>query len=497
MPGLASRLGHGDQDIPDALDTDRAADESGLNDDEGGVPFGGLLALRDMGTRIRRAGRDALRAMLIGLLNVINALSALLDRILPAPDKEGRQGIPTNVAIGLAVLIPVVIVVVALGMVLSGYEKSDFETVMDRAKTAHDEAIRLSGGACDNQALRPLWVEVLNLTSQAGELRPNDTNVLLLRADAQNYLDCFDDVVRRDLTLLHEFPKDANLGGLVVHGGVDLYTLERTRGAIYHDTLNETGNALTTSDRDPIIWRGQTISGASGNFIVGDMIDIDWLSSGGTPHDNVLIALDKSGVLVSYSPTFFTAAQQLVIENRWVNPVALSVFRQNLYVMDSGANQIWRYVPPAGVRGYPNAPEEYFNGAELPDLSTAVDFGISDQGAIFVLFADGTVRSYRRDTEGIVEEQPFTYRQRPPGAITSGVALFVDNDPASTSLYIVDRDNDTVYETSWAGTFNQGYRPRNIPDGFRDLKSFYADAVVRNNMYVLAGNKLYHFRRNQ
>ena len=38
---------------------------------------------------------------------------------------------------------------------------------------------------------------------------------------------------------------------------------------------------------------------------------------------------------------------------------------------------------------------------------------------------------------------------------------------------------------------------RAMPDGFADLKNFYADAVVRNNMYVLAGNKLYHFRRNQ
>ncbi|HVO71466.1 MAG TPA: hypothetical protein VMT24_15560, partial [Aggregatilineaceae bacterium] len=99
--------------------------------------------------------------------------------------------------------------------------------------------------------------------------------------------------------------------------------------------------------------------------------------------------------------------------------------------------------------------------------------------------------------QGFVEEQPFEYRQRPPGAITSGVALFVDNDPASLQLYILDTANATIYETLLAGTYQKGYRPSNIPDVFRDLKGLYADAVVRNNMYVIAGSKIYQFRRNQ
>jgi hypothetical protein len=172
------------------------------------------------------------------------------------------------------------------------------------------------------------------------------------------------------------------------------------------------------------------------------------------------------------------------------------VFRSNVYVLDAGANQIWRYVQPAGERLYGSAPEEYFNGEELPDLSNAVDFGISDEGAIYVLFADGTVKKYRRDVQNIAEEQPFYFKERPPGAITSGAALFIDNDPASASLYIVDHTNETVYETSWSGRFSRGYRPAQDPNAFVHLSGFFADAVSRNNMYVLAGNKLYYFRRN-
>jgi hypothetical protein len=446
--------------------------------------------------QIKKTVRDALRAILSGLLAVTDFVTRLFNQIVPTLGEGGRQGIPTNVAVGLAVLIPVVIVIVVVGLALSKQGQTDFEVYLRRAKAAHQEAMTLSNGKCDNQAVRPLWSEVMRLSEQAEKYRPNDPDLIIIRADARNYLDCFDVVQRRDLVLLHEFARDAELVGPVVNGGIDLFTLDRKNGEIYHDTLNETGDAVTSRDEDPIIWTGQTISSASEIYTVGDLIDIEWLRSGGTAHDNVLIAIDRNGLLVAYSPTFFETAQQLVTGGRWQNPVALAVFRSNIYVLDADANQVWRYVQPAGERAYSNAPEEYFNGESLPDLSGAVDLGISDEGAIYILFGDGTVKKYRRSTENIAEEQPFYFKERPPGALTSGVALFVDNDPASASLYIVDRDNETIYETSWSGRFNLGYRPNNDPDAFVNLSGFFADAVSRNNMYVVAGNKLYYFKRN-
>jgi len=454
-------------------------------------------ALDRVRTEVARRARQVARAILVAALAVVDLLEALLDRLVPEPEGDSRQGIPTNVAIGLAVMIPVIIVLAAIGMAFLRKEKSQFETYMERATTAHAEAMRLSEGKCDNQALRPLWVEVLRLSELANDLRPNDPNVLTMRADAQNYLDCFDDVVRRDLHLIHTYPRDTDMAALVVHGGVDLYALDRKNGVVYHGTLNERGDGLSDNGETAVIWTGQTISGATGNFTVSRIIDIEWLADGGTRPKNVLVALDANGLLVAYSPTYFTSAQQLVTEGRWQEPVALAVYRSNLYVLDRAANQIWRYVPPAGAESYPNAPEEYFNGDQLPDLTGAVDFGISDDGAVYILFTDGTVRRYRRNVQGIVEEQPFEFRQRPPGAIASGSALFVDNDPASRNLYVVDPAGETIYETSWAGTFNQGYRPRNLLDAFKDARAFYADSVVRNNMYVLSGNRLYHFYRFQ
>jgi hypothetical protein len=448
-----------------------------------------------MRIRVKRTARHALRTILAGLLAATDLITRTFDQIVPAPKEGGKQGIPTNVAVGLVVLIPVLIVVVVVGLALSEQGQSDFEVYLERAKAAHQEAMTLSGETCSDPSLRTLWAEVLRLAEQADKYRPNDADVIVIRADARNYLDCIDKVQRRDLVLLHEFERGAELVGPVVNGGIDLFTLDRTNGAIYHDILNERGDALTARGDDPIIWRGQTISSASTLYTVGDLLDIEWLRSGGTAHDNVLIAVDRSGLLVAYSPTFFESAQQLVTGG-WQNPIAMAVFRSNVYILDVGANQVWRYVQPAGERLYSSAPEEYFNGAELPDLTGAVDFGIDNDGAIYILFADGTVRKFRRNAQSIAEEQPFFFKESPPGAITSGAALFVDNDPASTSLWIIDPANETLYQTSWSGRYLYGYRPNNVPGAFRELSGLFADAVSRNTMYLVAGNKLYYFRRN-
>ena len=453
----------------------------------------GPSAFKRLQLRVQRAARDVKRAVLAAMLGFVNVIDRIFRQILPEPDEEGRSGIPTNIAVGMAILIPVVIVVVVMGLALSRAGESEFEQYLERAQTAHQETLsraRESASTCGDETLRLSWVEVMRLAEQAGRYRPDDETVRRIKEDAQNYLDCYDATERRDLVLLREFEDDAELIGPIVHGGVDVYTLDRANGAIYHDTLD--GTRLTTLSSSPIVRRGETISGLA----VGDLFDIEWLSSGGTPHDNVLIALDSNGVLVSYSPTFFARAQQLATVGRWQDPVAIAIFRSNLYVLDRGANQVWRYVPPAGARAYSNAPEEYFNGDELPDLSHAVDFGISEEGSVFVLFENGSIKKYRRNYEDIVEEQPFEFRERPAGALTSGYALFVDNDAASRQLYIIDRDNETIYETLWGGTFQHGYRPSGAPDAFEALSGIYAGSVTENNMYVASGNRLYHFFRS-
>ena len=132
-----------------------------------------------------------------------------------------------------------------------------------------------------------------------------------------------------------------------------------------------------------------------------------------------------------------------------------------------------------------------------PDVSGDLRLLDSETGAHTDISASPALLArYRRNVQSIVEEQPFELREAPPGVLTSGVALFVDNDPLSRQLYIVDPETAAIYETLWGGKFRRGYRPANMPDAFDEVSGIYADAVVRNAMYVVADNKLYHFKRN-
>ncbi len=129
-----------DQPLPDPI-RDAVGRVTGLFRRGDPDPARGPSALDRASQSARRAGRDILRGLLAALLAVTDGLTRLLDRVLPAPDEEGKQGIPTNVAVALAILIPVVIVVVVVGLALSEAGKTEFETYRERAQTAHREAL--------------------------------------------------------------------------------------------------------------------------------------------------------------------------------------------------------------------------------------------------------------------------------------------------------------------------------------------------------------------
>ncbi len=80
--------------------------------------------------QIKKTVRDMLRAILSGLLAVTDFVTRLFNHIVPAPSEGGKQGIPTNIAVGLAVLIPVVIVIVVVGLALSKQGQTDFEVYL-------------------------------------------------------------------------------------------------------------------------------------------------------------------------------------------------------------------------------------------------------------------------------------------------------------------------------------------------------------------------------
>lgn len=77
----------------------------------------------------------------------------------------------------------------------------------------------------------------------------------------------------------------------------------------------------------------------------------------------------------------------LAREDAWQTPVAAAVYFDNLYVLDTGANQIHKYLSIPS--GYSNRRDYLISNV---NLTNAVDLAID--GSIYVLFGDGRIEKY-------------------------------------------------------------------------------------------------------
>ena len=287
-------------------------------------------------------------------------------------------------------------------------------------------------------------------------------------------------VQRRDARPLTSFT-NAQLRQIVLQG-LDLYVLDAQNQWVYRVTLTSDGQGIAANSQQPIpaMRQGATI----GQNRISELVDIFWAQETAQ-----IIALDKGGLIIQCSPRFLQSCdvQRLLAAERWVQPAAINLWQGRLYILDPGANQIWRYEQSGGT--FASVPGEYFVGATRPDLRAAVDFGIDDTGNIYILMADGLVTKWRSGSQ-----TPFAFTGFHDGQeITSADALFLNNDPTAQGLYIVSRATRTIYETSLAGTFSGSYRAFNEAD-FALLAGVVPDKT-QATLYVISGNTIFAVSR--
>ncbi|HVO44565.1 MAG TPA: hypothetical protein VMT34_18190 [Aggregatilineales bacterium] len=408
-------------------------------------------------------------------------INAILDRLLPEPDENGPH-IPAMMAAGLAILVPLVVVVIVVALQLSQFDRSAFDQSVEDIQKAADQAAALSLG--DSDKAKAAWVGVLerivNLETTSGRL--DDPTLEDIKVKAQARIDTFDKVTRRPTTTLRTFPAGSRLARPVVRGGgTDMYTLDMSTSAIYRDTLNPTTNTRLTLSASPIVQRGSSVGD---NNIIGQLVDLQWMTEGGVPRGgNLLTALDTAGLLVTYSPTFAPAqSQRLAGSAQWVKPIAMAAWQGRLYILDAGANQIWRYLPNGNQ--YPDSPQEYFAVDRPPSLKNAVDFGIDTSGNVYILFSDGTLKKYNGG-----DSRDFTFKGLPDGSLKSASGMYVDTDSILSLIYIADPFDQSIYAVTMEGRFLHRYRSTDL-DAFKHITGVYAD---KGRVYVASGEAVYVF----
>ncbi len=434
---------------------------------------------RNVFVRVARRVLAAIRRFLLRLASGIGGLQRLLGRMLPEPEPGRPPMLPTPVAAGITILIPVAVALLVVAFALTSQDETAFERCLSQAQTAQQiaQGIQASGSGDARQA----WYGVMEAVNLCLPRRPNDPVLLAVRDEAQRAIDQFADVTRCRMVLLRRYDSGASVRGPILRNGVDLYTLDVTRSTLYRDSLNDAGTALNRQSQ-VLVQRGSAV----GEYVVRSLVDIAWLSEGGA-RGNALLALDSRGLLVTYQPTFPPAtAQALIGADRWVRPVSIETWQGRLYILDPPANQIWRYQPTAGE--YPAAPEEYFVGDNHPNLTHAVDMAIDQSGNVFVLRDDGAVLKFYSG-----EEQLFQFSNLPGGgvgALGSASGLVLDMGLISPGFYVLDARNLTIHETTVGGTFIRSYR---APDdtSFRDLSGLAVDSRAEG-LYIAAREALYY-----
>lgn len=429
------------------------------------------------------AGKAALAAA-----GLAKASGYMLDKVTPTP-KEGSAGrslLSSPFAASAAIFVPVVVVVLVIILWLTGAGESEFEQCVSEATTAANVARNVSSS--DVAGVLAGWNAVLSVVDRCNELRTGDAALASLSYEGREIIDRLLQIERRPMQLITSFP-NAGLTRVVLQGE-DLYALDNANDLVYRIKIGDNGLSLVPGSQQPISSMRRNASVAE--FTIGDILDIAWAQDGGgLPQPNVLVALDANGVLIACPPRFLETmscgAQRLLNRDTWVEPVAIAFWQRRLYILDPGANQIWRYEPGSGA--YTNAPTEYFVGSGRPDIRLAVDFGIDDAGQIYILFANGGVKKYLNS-----QEAPFGYAGFPDGQqITGAEAMFLNRNPIAQGLLIVNRAQRTVYETTLGGTFIAAYRPQD-----EAMFASLADAVVdeaRRVVYAISGNAVLGFTR--
>lgn len=425
---------------------------------------------------LRKLGRDAA----ISLASVVDGAQILADKMLPDESitnpLEERFQLSTPMQIGVALAVAVLVVLVTTVIYQLRGQSSQYAQFIRQAQNEIEQA---RAGGNDQAAARSHWENAIHLIDQSLQIRQPSAEIGALRDEALAALDSYDHVTRVSPALLREYQPGTVLRGPIVQG-LNLYLIDTTADILYREDLDETSTSLVNRDPQIITRQGEVVS----NQVVGGLIDLVWVEDGGVPQRNVLAALSRNGLLITYSPSWSTTAAILPGFEAWQDPRAIAVFNRDLYILDAGANEIWRY--QAKEESYVGLPQRYFTDV-VPQLADAIDMKIDTNGNVYVLHGNGLVTKYF-----FGREQAFAFEGLPQ-PITRGTALSLNVSLFDRTFLIADPDGGRLYATALTGTFLTNYKDSGNTIFYHLSGAFSQDRPPM--IYVTAGNRLFYFSR--
>lgn len=446
-------------------------------------PTKGGISLLALGRALRRGIGTFFSDVALGFTVVAGWVAALFRRrprpvaARPRPAPAARPPRPAvrRLWLLLAIAIPLIVALILVAQLIQS--KQRLQQYNDLLRLAENKA-SLAQSAPTAQEKQVLLTEALALVEQARKIRAQDPRTAQLAAQVQATLDQVEGTVRLDSPLiLYQAPaaEQAAWDGLAIAGS-DVYLLDSKSGHVVRKVLDETGVGLQADQGAPaIVSRGAAVGG----YAVGSLWRMAWAAAIDNRSSSGLLVVTGDRRLVEYSPRRGLSLLALAGTDRWQQPAAMASYRGNLYILDAGSNQIYRYSATAG--GYESAPDEWFALAQTRDLRGAVDMAID--GAIYVLYGTGRLEKFKRG-----EKQPFSLDGLAQ-PLQQPVALYTDVDDEVRHVYVADPGAQRVVQFAKDGKFVRQFRFRQ-GDFFARITDLRVDEV-NARLYFTAGDALY------
>ena len=401
-------------------------------------------------------------------------LAEVFQRFFPLPGLAPSRRLSSGTLLLTVLLIPLIIVSIVVLSWVSNLGETEFEQCLGRLQETANLARSLD--TSNRRSVTSAWNAALQVAEACDVMRPDDPIVASMRQEAQSLVDTLNNVRRREALPLTNF-ENAAISRLRLQG-TDMYALDDRNDLVYRIKLSDDGTEPLQQEPVPLMRLGATHQGIT----IGQIADIAF-----DDHSGDIAMLDENGTLLRCAPQFILNCdvQRVLDVSNWEKPTALTIWDRKLYILDSEGGQIWRYDPSGS--NYVSAPREYFAGTARPNLRNVVDFTISASGYVYVLYADGVMKSYISGNEAPFTFSGFNEGSEPHVVLTEG--FYLNDSIFAPGFFIISRGTRTIFETTAAGTFMDSFQ------AFDQEKLELMSAVVaypeQNILYVASGNTIF------
>ncbi len=156
-------------------------------------------------------------------------------------------------------------------------------------------------------------------------------------------------------------------------------------------------------------------------------------------------------------------------DDEWGNIIDMQVYNGNLYLLDTEAGDIYKYLPTEG--GFSDK-RSYFGPGENISLKNANSLAID--ASVYIGFKD----KVRKFTAGVSDDFSTTY----PGGDINITKVFTAKDLGG--VYVWDKEKGSVFVLSKEGTYEKEINS-SILNKASDI------VVYKNDIYALVGSKIY------